>query len=128
MTDFKQRSGAGDEIRQGRAGSAAIMPGSIELAFEARQDGRTYVMLKRAEVGVICKQQAERGLREGFNWLSFLPEQHSKPKFAETLAKAKDALRSVTETWCEAAGLVARPNHPHHRRGNVTAWRGEENR
>lgn len=120
----KRGSKAGDAIRQGRiAAPARTGSGKIILSYDVRDDGCIFVKSRVAEVGVICAQRAERGVRQGFNWLCFLPEQRSKPQFAADLDKAKDAIRSCVETWCEAAGLVARPKHPN--RGQVTGWRAD---
>lgn len=120
----KRGSAAGDKIRQGRVAAPSIVPGRIVLAFEERRDGCCYVLCGRAEVGVVCRQRADAGVRGGFNWLCFLPEQSTKPKFAETEDKARDAIRVAVESWFEAAGLVAKPKHPHAYPGKPVGWRG----
>ena len=128
----KRGSKAGDAIRQGRVKDGRIAQpvrtgsGKIILTFDARDDGCIYVKSRVAEVGVICAQRAERGVRPGFNWLCFLPEQRSKPQFAADLDKAKDAIRSCVETWGEAAGLVARPKPPNRQPGQVSGWRASD--
>jgi hypothetical protein len=127
----KRGSAAGDAIRQGRVKDGQLAPpartgaGKVILTFEPRDDGCIYVKSRVAEVGVICAQRAERGVRPGYNWLCFLPEQRSKPQFAADLDKAKDAIRSCVETWCEAAGLAARGQHPHRHKGGVVGWRAK---
>jgi hypothetical protein len=123
----KRCSSAGDKIRQGRVTAPARTgSGKVILAFEARADGCIYVVARVADVGVICRQDSGRGQRPGFTWLCFLPEQRRAPQFAETLDKAKDAMRSAVETWCDAAGLVARGKHPHRHPGQVNGWRAED--
>lgn len=123
----RRRSLAGDKIRQGRVDAPLRTGGGkIVLQFEPRADGCIYCLSRRADIGVICRQSAERGQLPGFTWLCFLPEQHSKPQFAGDLDKAKDAMRSAVETWCEAAGLAARPNHPHRHQGQVIGWRAHD--
>ena len=127
--EIKPRRGshAGDKIRQGRV-EAMPRAGSLKivLVFEDRPDGCIYCLSRRAEVGVICRQNAERGQRPGFTWLCFLPEQRRAPQYAETLDKAQGAMRSAVETWCEAAGLCARPKHPHRHPGQVQGWRAHD--
>lgn len=126
----KSRNGSkpGDRIRQGRVASVPRDGlGRIVLAFDPREDGCIYVLLARTEVGVICRQDAERGMRHGFNWLCFLPHQHSKPSYAGDLDKAKGAMQRVVEQWCEAAGLAARKRtHPHRHPGQCVGWRAGE--
>lgn len=114
----------GDRVRQGRVDAVPRGAGKIALRHDERADGCVYVLLAQAEVGVICRQP--QGVRPGFNWLCFLPEQHTKPKYAETIEKARDALRSAVETWVEAAGLMARPRHPHAHPGHAVGWRAGE--
>jgi hypothetical protein len=118
----------GDQIRRGRVDDGVDRRAAVKLAlaFEARADGCIYCLLRRAEIGVICRQDAARGQRPGFTWLCFLPEQRRSPQFAADLAKAQDALRSAVETWCEAAGLTTRPRHPHRHAGQVQGWRAGE--
>lgn len=112
-------------FRQGRVAEGIERAAAVKiaLAFEERPDGCIYCWLARAEVGVICRQRAERGQRPGFTWLCFLPEQRRAPQFAADCDKAKDALRVCVESWCAAAGLTARPKHPHRYAGQVQAWR-----
>lgn len=122
MTDYRSR--AGDARRSGRAGQAdrpSDRPPQLELRFELRSDGCLYVVLGRADVGLICQQAPGIG-RPGWNWLCMLPEQRATAQFAADLLKAKDAMRSAVETWCEAAGLCAVPRRP---RGEARAWRAE---
>ena len=99
---------AGDKIRQGRAGEGVRLDGAgrIVIQYELRSDGCHYVRLARADVGVICTHN--EGRRPGFTWLCYLPDQRRTPQFAETLDKAKDAMRVSIEDWCQAAGLVSR--------------------
>jgi len=105
----KRGSKPGDTIRQGRAGEGVRLDGAgrIVIQYELRSDGCHYVRLARADVGVICKHN--EGCRPGFTWLCYLPDQRRTPQFAETLDKAKDAMRVSVEDWCDAAGLVTRP-------------------
>jgi hypothetical protein len=113
-------SKAGDRIRQGRAGDGVRLDaaGRILIQFELRSDGCHYVRLARADVGVICTHS--EGRRPGFTWLCYLPDQRRTPQFAETLDKAKDAMRVSVEDWCQTAGLVSRPK----RAGRpVEGWR-----
>lgn len=119
----RQRTGkVGEAIRQGRADkSAAVSAGAITLTFEERADGCCYVLVRKAEVGVICRQRPDAGELPGFNWLCFLPEQRRAPSFAADLDKAKDAMRVTVESWCAAAGLCARAKRPP--RGTVQGWR-----
>lgn len=119
----KRDSKPGDKIRQGRVDRAARVSsgGRLQLAFDARSDGCIYVLLARAEVGVICRK--DEGMRPGYNWLCWLPEQRPTPQYAETLDKAKDAMRVTVESWCEAAGLAPRAKHPHRHAGQVVGWR-----
>lgn len=121
--EHRRISRPSDKLRQGRATSPPRdQLGRIVLAFDARADGCIYCLLRRAEIGVICRQSD--GLRPGFNWLCFLPEQRATPNYAASLDAAKDALRVCVEAWCEAAGLVARKRtHPHAFPGRVLGWR-----
>lgn len=121
----RRGSAAGDKIRSGRVQpSARAGHAAIVIDFEERPDGCIYCTLRKAEVGVICRQP--QGARPGFNWLCFLPEQRRSPQFAADLDKAKDALRVTVETWCEAAGLGARAKHPHRHPGQTVGWRAGE--
>lgn len=123
----KRRSAAGDKIRQGRVESPPLVPSLIALTYIEREDGCIYVLLAKAEVGVICTQKADVGQRPGFNWLCFLPEQRRAPRYAADLDKAKDAIRVTVEGWCEAAGLAAKARrHPHAFPGKPLGWREGE--
>ena len=117
----------GDPKRHGRVAEGIVRGAAVRIVidFEERPDGCCYCLLRRAEVGVICRQKAEIGQRPGYTWLCFLPEQRKAPQFAADLDKAKDALRSAVETWCEAAGLSASPKHPHRYPGQVQGWRAD---
>lgn len=127
IVERKRGSRPGDDKRRGRVADGVTRDQTVRIAllFEERSDGCCYCLLKVAEVGVICRQRADRWQRPGFTWLCFLPEQRKAPQFAADLDKAKDALRSAVETWCEAAGLAARAKHPHRYPGQVQGWRAD---
>lgn len=124
MSDHRSRPG--DARRSGRAAPADPAgddPPALELHFELRADGCLYVMLGRNDVGVICQETARVGA-PGWNWICLLhlAGGSDRAKFAATLQKAKDAMRSAVETWCEAAGLCMRPRRA---KREVRAWRAE---